>query len=161
MEKIRVGLLAFPYHDGRISSGSSIVCERLTTYLVATKGLRVVERRLVQKLLEEQKLNETGVIDPTTARKMGQVLGVDILVTGTLIDLENGNTEVNARALKSDTGEVVSAAHAVIDRTWTVAPRVVRRTPPPPPAEVQPVEKEVPSDEPIRIGYPAMRPGRR
>ncbi len=159
MDKVRVGLLAFPYHDGRTSSGSSIVCERLTTYLVMTKGIQVVERRLVQKLLEEQKLSETGVIDMATARKMGQVLGVDVLVTGTLIDLDNGRTEVNARALKSDTGEVVAASFALIDRAWTDAPRRANR----PPASVKEPEeapqKEV--EEPIRVGFPAARPARR
>jgi curli biogenesis system outer membrane secretion channel CsgG len=114
MKDARVGLLVFPYHDGRLSSGSSIICERLTTSLASTKGIRVVERRLIQKLLEEQKLNETGVIDPKTAQKMGQLLGIDIIVTGTLIDLDHNLTEVNARALMSDTVSVSEVPSALL-----------------------------------------------
>lgn len=158
MENVRIGLLAFPYHDEKLSSGSSIVCERLTTHLVGIKGLRVVERRLIQKLLEEQKLSETGVIDPKTAQLMGQVLGVDVLVTGTLIDLDGGKTEVNARALKSDTGEVVSASHAVIERTWSDAPRRIHR--PVKQQAADPAPEPTP-EEMIRVGYPASRPSRR
>jgi hypothetical protein len=163
MDKVRVGLLAFPYHDGRISSGSSIVCERLTTHLVSAKKLRVVERRLVQKLLEEQKLNETGVIDQATAKEMGRVLGVDILITGTLIDLAGDRTEVNARALKSDTGEVIAASNAVIERIWTDTPRrperVFNRAPEP---DKEDHSEKKSDEEPMRVGYPAARPmGRR
>lgn len=120
----RVAILAFPYHDGKISSGSSIISERLTTDFVGKRNIQVVERRLIQKILDEQRLNETGAIDPETAKMMGQVLGTHAIVTGTLIDLENAQTEVNARIIRAETGEILSAGKATIRRTWEDRPRL-------------------------------------
>jgi hypothetical protein len=50
----KVAILSFPYHDSKLSSGSSIVAEHVLTSLVGKKGIQVVERRLVSKILEEQ-----------------------------------------------------------------------------------------------------------
>jgi len=121
----KIAILTFPYHDGRISSGSSIISERLTTYLFK-EGMQVVERRLLLKILEEQKLGGTGVLDPTSAKELGKVLGVDAIITGTLIDGDDGKTEVNARMIHTMTGEILAAAVTKIDRIWWDRPRKVR-----------------------------------
>jgi len=156
-DKPRVALLAFPYHDGRVSSGSSIVSERLTTYLVGFKGLRVIERRLISSLLKEQRLMETGVLDRRTAKQIGKVLGVDIIITGTLIDLDEKKTEVNARGVLADTGEVIVASRAIMKRSWKDRPRIVR-----PPGHEDETKQEVkeeknPENDLIEIGYPVPR----
>ncbi|MCB4756493.1 MAG: CsgG/HfaB family protein [Elusimicrobia bacterium] len=154
LEKPRVGLLAFPHHDNRTSSGSTIVCERLTTYLATIPGVHVVERRLIVKLLEEQRMQEMGVIEPRTAKKLGQILGVDVIVTGTLIELNDNKVEVNARAIMSETGAIISARRTVITKTWMDRPRLSE---PPKAAEPMPEETELrqKENEPIEIGYPA------
>lgn len=127
----RIAVLPFPYHDGGISSGSSIVSERLTTLLVGRKGISVVERALLDKMLSEMKLENTGVTDAASTQKIGSVLGVDAIVTGTLIDLENGETEVNARLIRTETGEILAAATTRVDRTWKDLPQhPVAETPP-------------------------------
>jgi len=74
LENKKVAVLTFPYHDEKISSASTLLSERLTTSLVARKELRVLERRLIEQLLKERKLNETGVIDPLTLKVLGQML---------------------------------------------------------------------------------------
>jgi len=151
----RVAILSFPYHDGKISSGSSIIPERLTTYMVEMKGVRVVERRLISTLLREKHLSETGVLDQKTAKHIGRVLGVDIIVTGTLIDLSDKETEINARGLLANTGEVISASRGVVKREWKDRPKTIRppRVKAPPPKEVKQEEE----DDLIEIGYPIGR----
>src|SRR5207248_8214277 len=47
-----------------------------------------------------------------------KVLGVAVLVTGTLNDVSEGNTEINARAIDADTGRILSAGQALVARTW-------------------------------------------
>lgn len=132
----KVAVLTFPYHDGKLSSGSSIVSERLTTLLVGKRGIRVIERRLIKQLLAEKKLSETGLINPESLKAMASVLNVDALVTGTLIDLGGGQTEINARMILADSGEVLAAAQEIIARTWKdepAAPRVKEPVEPPSP----------------------------
>ena len=128
LDNKKIAVLTFPYHDEKISSGSTLVSERLTTCLVGHKGLRVLERSLLGELLKEKRLSETGVIDPRSLKAIGKIFDADAIVTGTLIDLPNNTTEINARLIRTDTGEVLSAGQAVIDRTWTDAPcDIIRR----------------------------------
>lgn len=114
----KVAVLSFPYHDGDVSSGSSIIAERITNFLAERSDVEVVERSLLSKALEEVKLEETGAVDPASAQKLGKVLGVEAVVTGTLIDLDEMTTEVNARLIKTDTGVVLAADTERIERSW-------------------------------------------
>ncbi len=159
LEKPKVALLAFPYHDGRESNGSSIVSERLTTQMAELKGMRIVERALIAKIMEEHHLSASGLIDPTSAKKWGKILGVDVIVTGTLIDLNNGKTEVNARALNTETGEVVAATRALVEKIWNDRARSRSESRPNRP-ETEESADAPEKNEAIEIGYPAGRGGR-
>jgi len=119
---IKISILSFPYINGGVSSGSSIVSERLTTRLAQLKKVEVVERRLLQKILEEKRLSETGIIDPVVAKELGTVLGVDAIVTGTLTDFNSGKTEINARMINAVTGDILSAGLVTIQRDWPDKP---------------------------------------
>ncbi len=131
--QIKVAVLDFAYHDGALSSGSSIVQERLTTYLAQNKKIEVIERKLLKKILEEMKLESTGIIDPDTTRKLGKLLGAGALVTGTLNDLSEKKTEVNARIIQTETGKILAAGRTVVKRTWTDSPVKPGQPPPKPP----------------------------
>lgn len=151
----RVAVLALPYHNGVENSGSAMVAERLITQLANLKGFRIIERSLLKNLLEEHALSETGVLDPDSTKQIGKILGVDAVVSGTLIDLDSGKTEVNARVLEAQTGMVLTACRAIIPKTWSDSSTIVRRRP-----SVQPKEDErPPQNEAIEIGVPASRPG--
>ena len=118
----KVAVMDFSYPGGALSSGSSIVQERLTTYLVEGGNIVVVERSLIKKILEEKKLEATGLIDPATTKELGKILGVGVIVTGTLNDLPKNRTEVNARAIDTESGKILAASQAKIERTWTDLP---------------------------------------
>jgi TolB-like protein len=119
----KIAVLAFSYPDGGISSGSSLVAEGLMSRLVGRKGISVIERSQLAKLLSETKLELSGVTESSGTQKLGQILGVDAIVTGTLVDLRQNQTTVNARLIGSATGEVLAAITEQIDRTWEDAPR--------------------------------------
>ncbi|MFC1679455.1 FlgO family outer membrane protein [Elusimicrobiota bacterium] len=122
----KIAVLAFPYHDGRMSSGSTIVSERLTTYLAEGGDVEVIERKLLTKVLDEMKLESSGLIDRETTNRLGKVLGVGAILTGTLNDLGKGRTEVNARLIETQTGKIMVAGMTKIKRTWKDAPVTVR-----------------------------------
>ena len=115
-------MVNFTYPDGKISTGSSLVAEGLTTALVGRKNISVIERSQLSKILSEAKLELTGVTESSGTQKIGKILGVDAIVTGTLDDLRGNRTMVNARLVSSATGEVLSAAAIQIDRTWDDVP---------------------------------------
>lgn len=118
---IKVAVLDFPYVDGVLSSGSLIVQEQLTTILAGYEHLEVLERRLMEKLLDELRLQAAGLIETKAATKFGSFLGVDAVIAGTLHDVGR-ETEVHARLIECRTGKVLGAASTRVKRTWSDAP---------------------------------------
>ena len=72
--RTRVVVLDFNDLDGNTSVFGKYLAETLITDLFDSGKFQVVERRLLVKVLEENKLKSTGLIDPATVKKLGQVL---------------------------------------------------------------------------------------
>jgi len=123
----KVAVLGFPYPGGGVSSGSTIVQERLTTHLGERGKVELIERNRIQAVLDEMRLEQSGIIDEKTTHELGKVLGVAALVTGTLNDLPGDRTEVNARLIDAQTGKILAAGMAEIERTWKDSPVAARR----------------------------------
>jgi TolB-like protein len=109
-KKTKIAVLDFQMQGEQSNAKDmgKIVAEWLITGLVETGRFDVIERRLLEKLLEEQKLGVTGMIDPESAAQLGKVLGVKIIVSGTVTTLE-GTTEINARLINVDTASIMTA----------------------------------------------------
>lgn len=83
--KLRVGIVDFvnksSYGAGRLGTSASDI---LTTELFKTGAFIVVERAQLRRVLGEQSLGQTGVVNPETAAQAGKVLGLNALVTGSI-----------------------------------------------------------------------------
>ena len=115
---IKLAVLEFAYTSGKVSDGPVVIQERLTTLLAQNKQLILIERNLLKKVLGELKLQASGAIDEETTRKLGKLLGADAVVTGTLNDTKDGQTEVNARVVETESGKILAAAVANVLKTW-------------------------------------------
>jgi curli biogenesis system outer membrane secretion channel CsgG len=73
---------------GDVSNLGRFIAEKLITRLFQSKKFTVIERQQLNKIITEQKLSLTGVIDPSSAQKLGKLLGVDSVATGLLVILE-------------------------------------------------------------------------
>jgi len=108
-QKRRIAVLEFTDLQGQVTNFGRYLSEELITRLYDSNKFKVVERQLLNKVIAEQKLSLTGVVDPVSAKRLGSVLGVDAIVSGTIAD--RGDTlKVNARLIDTETGEVFSAA---------------------------------------------------
>jgi len=117
-EGSRLAVLEFPYTDGKSSQGPAVVQERLTTALAGNKKISLIERALLAKVMGELNLQASGAIDEDTAKKLGKLLGADAIVTGTLNDLKEGRTEINARVVDAGSARILTAASATVEKTW-------------------------------------------
>ena len=118
----KIAIMPFVYLDGRKSDGGPIVSERLTTRIVKLKKFQVIERQLLEKVLNEQNLGTTGIIDVESTKKIGKILGVGAIITGTLLDVENQMVEINARLINTETAEVVATSSVEIKKIWSDVP---------------------------------------
>ncbi len=85
-----------------------IVAEWLITALVKTGRFDVVERAQLQRILQEQQLGMSGVINQETAAKVGQLLGVKVIITGAVIQF-GSSIDVNARLISVEDGSILRA----------------------------------------------------
>jgi TolB-like protein len=83
--------------------------------------VRVVERARLKALLDEQKLGQSGKVDPATASRLGKLLGARFLVLGSFFDLK-GVLRLDARLVEVETGRVVRGvgANGPADDFWTL-----------------------------------------
>ena len=105
--------------------------DMLVTELVKTGKYRVIEREQLAAIMREKGLSLSGDVDPRTAVKIGKMLGVEYLVTGSVTQLGTTNrgasvpggfglpsvsvhsqkaeAALDARAFSTSTGEIVWA----------------------------------------------------
>lgn len=108
-KKTKVAIVDFQENGAfDVKDVGKIVAEWFTTALVNTGRFDVIERRLLQQILEEQKMGVTGLIDPRSASRLGKLLGVKTVVSGTVQSYE-GISEINVRLLNVETGSIITA----------------------------------------------------
>lgn len=86
-----------------------IVSEWMTTALVQVKGIEVIERRLLDELLVEQKLDNSGLVDASAISRFGHIIGAKAAVSGTILKFLD-TIEVNARLIDAESGQILVAA---------------------------------------------------
>ena len=107
--KKKIAVIEFSDLDGNVTQFGKYLAEELITRLFRTKKFEVVERQLLNKIISEQKLSITGMIDPNSAKELGRILGVDAIVSGTITDFVT-DLKVNARIISTETGKVFGVA---------------------------------------------------
>lgn len=112
----KAAVVPFAWTDGRPGEGGTAVAAALQTALVG-RGLVIVERAQLEKLLEELHLQKTGAVGTDSAMTLGRMAGAELLVTGTLTE-SGRKVEVNARLIRVESGEVVRAAKEKVEKTW-------------------------------------------
>lgn len=75
----RIGVLTFDY-----SGHEAIGAEDVFAKYLLKSGYRVVERSRLEAVMKEHKLSQSGLFAPDTVKKLGQVMGVDALLLGTM-----------------------------------------------------------------------------
>ena len=118
-QKTKIAIIEFSDIQGNITNLGRYLAEELTTRLYRTGKFEVVERQLLNTILQEHQLSISGIIDENSVVELGKILGVDAIATGSITDLGSG-VKVNARLISAKTGKVFSVASAKIPKDETV-----------------------------------------
>jgi curli biogenesis system outer membrane secretion channel CsgG len=145
--KPRIAILDFDYATVQSSSaamfGSDVdigkgIPDLLVTDLVKNGTYSIIERKMLDKIMAEQNFSNSQRADPTSAAKIGKLLGVDAIVTGSITQFGNetkktnlggnggnwggfgiggigksnskANVAITARVVNVDTGEILAVA---------------------------------------------------
>ncbi len=109
-KRTKIAVLDFQIQGGKNDNPDmgKIVAEWFITALVQEGRFDVIERRLLEKVLQEQNIGVSGVVDESSASKLGKVLGAKIVITGTVLEFQNV-LEVNARILEVESSSIIAA----------------------------------------------------
>ncbi len=104
-----VAVLPFQERGTEVKDFGGKVTDLLFANLVANPDLFLVEREDLQKVLDELKLNLTGLVKPDQATAVGQLTGAKILVTGSVIQVDK-SIYVVAKIIGTETSRVLGAS---------------------------------------------------
>ncbi|MBN1410490.1 MAG: hypothetical protein JW969_06570 [Spirochaetales bacterium] len=83
--------------------------EKLTHAIVTIGKFMVIERSGIEEVLKEQSLSLTGVIDASTASKIGKILSLDGVIIGSIHVTDSG-IEFISRIIQSEKGLILASA---------------------------------------------------
>ncbi len=123
--KTRIAVLDFQTEGAgaEIQGMGRVVAEWLTTYFVETGRFDVVERRLLDKVVSEQRLGAAGMLDEANAVRLGRLLGARDIVTGMVMGVGK-HIEINARVISVEDGSILAAVNVMAESAAGLRPKV-------------------------------------
>lgn len=89
---------------------NKIVQSIITGKLIESDRVRVVERVLIDRLMQEMKLGTSKLVDRQTALSLGKILATKVIVVGQLTH-QGPQTQVSFRLIETETGEIKAAVN--------------------------------------------------
>jgi TolB-like protein len=88
--------------------------ERMRTEIGNTNAVRLIERKAVEKIMQEQGFQQSGCTSDECAAEVGQLLGVQFMVSGTIGKMGKKYT-IDCKMFSVETGETVRSKNATHD----------------------------------------------
>lgn len=115
----RVTVADFTDLQGQVTELGRFLAEEFSASLVDASRLGVVDRANLRTILAEHKLNVSGLVNPDTAKKLGQVAGVDGIVMGTITPI--GDTvRITVKVVGTETATLMATGRADLARTKAI-----------------------------------------
>ncbi|KPA13713.1 hypothetical protein MHK_006081 [Candidatus Magnetomorum sp. HK-1] len=105
-KKMRIAVSGIRTVDGKSNALCTWFEERITSELVKSKQLLVLERKRLEEILSELRFSHTEFFDPDKTKNVGQFLSADFFLTGTIIKTIK-NIDLNIRIVDCETGQTL------------------------------------------------------
>ncbi len=106
----RMTVAVLPFKSGKAKPEmEELVNDTLTNAFVNQERFKIVARKGdLDAVLEELKLSSTGLVDKSTALRLGKVLAAEGMISGSLT-IKKDHIEVVARLINSETSEILAS----------------------------------------------------
>ncbi len=101
-----------------LSKDGAVISERITTKLIQQKKFEIIERALLDKVTSELKLQTSDIMDKESTKKLGKILGAEVMILGTVHESSPYQVEVNARLIQTETAIALAASKIVLEKDW-------------------------------------------
>ncbi|MCK4790818.1 MAG: VWA domain-containing protein, partial [Desulfobacteraceae bacterium] len=114
-----ISILFFKTGEGKQSDLTVLLDKMALEEIKKLENMRVIDREKVNVILEEQGMSSMALIDVTNAIEIGKLLGVDYILTGSVVD--SGKTVVIfGKIINVGTEEIESIAQVIVPKNSTV-----------------------------------------
>ena len=83
-----------------------IVREEISNVVVNTAGYTVLERALIQQVLQEDQFQASGLVDDAQVSEIGRRMGANLAFITNIAQMTNGNFHISARLIDVETARV-------------------------------------------------------
>ncbi len=119
--KKSIAVVDFTDLQGHVSELGRFIAEEMSGNMTSqSQAFDVLDRNHIKKLLEEQKLSMSGLMDPSAIKKIGKLAGADVIITGTITPFGD-SIRVSCKAIDTETAKVIGSARGDIAKTATIA----------------------------------------
>lgn len=110
--KKKIAVLDFTDSEGNVTTLGKFFAEELIVALLSTgQEFEIADRTHLQRILQEQKLSVSDLKEPQTVKKLGEIAGIEAVITGTIEEsvlLSVNTVDVNTtQRLDTSTGAIV------------------------------------------------------
>ena len=113
-QPLTLWLMDFAIRGYSLQEGEDrLLASGITDQIIEKSRAQVVERALLDKLLEELKLSTTKLIDRRTAISLGKIMAARLILSGQIL-YSGPQTQVSLRVIETETGRI----SAVVNETF-------------------------------------------
>lgn len=113
--KKRIAVINFEDKAGYGHNVGRGVSDMLVTSLVESEKFVVIEREELDEILKEQGLGQSGLVTPQSAAKVGQLLGIQRIITGSVTEFGTKQNKVGGGIGGFNLGVSTSTARVAVD----------------------------------------------
>jgi len=98
--------VGYSLHEGE----ERLLVSGITDQMLQHSRVQLVERALLDKLMEELKLGTSKLIDRSTALSLGKILATRLILSGQIV-YSGPHTQVSMRLIETETGRITAAVN--------------------------------------------------
>lgn len=121
--KNNLSIAVYPFYNSKKQKTdlSTLVSEDFTNYLNNYNNkFKIIDRAYLEQMMDEHRLNDEGLINPSTAKQFGMIIAADIYITGK-VHLFANTIRLNIVAIDTQTGERICSEYKKLPLDYDIA----------------------------------------
>jgi len=118
--KKSVAVVDFTDLQGNVTELGRFIAEEISVELMNNvKKIEVIDRNHLKSIMKEHNFSMSGLVDQTTIKKVGKIIGVDAIITGSVTPFGD-NIRVTCKVILTETAKVIAGDKIDIAKTKAI-----------------------------------------